>query len=398
MPNIQDLSTITLALKAQSGYGVPASGSGGTGILCLPSGGLQAQVSAIESAMIRTSRMRSRQRQGGRSATASYETELSVGALDDVFEGALGGTWVAAQDFTQADFTSLAISGTGTTITAGSGSFLTEGFVAGQMLTLASMATTGNNAVATPILAVTASTLTIPSGYLVDETADTSFTLTLHRHLFTTTPYVDRYFTVEEVWTELDTSKVGSDMRFNALNLSIQPNAYTKVGWGFGGPNLSVKTVGDSPVLTSPTTVSAESLIVLDGGIYVNGTKRSNLTGVTMGITAPVESIPLIGTVAATDVTLGQFAFTGQVTGAVEDATDFAAFDADTPLSMFLHHKEADTEAFVSIYAGRLSFGGYASPMGGAGALIQTMNLFGGEDDRGAGYAPSTFVVSTSAV
>lgn len=397
MSDIQDLSTIRLAIKAQSGLGVEATGGSGYQIEVLPSGGLQAQIATIESNMIRQSRMKKRPRHGMESVAASYETELVVGALDPVFEGVLGGTWAVAQTFTEADFTSVTISGTGTIATFGSGSLLTSGLVAGMMVKFTNLATSANADVWVPVLAVTTSTLTFPSGYLVDETIDSAFSMTRARYLKTATPYTDRYFSLDEYWADADLSKFGADMRPNSLNISVAPNEYVKIGWGYAGRTLAIKDTGSSPVLTSPTLVTADSLILLDGGIYVNGTKRTDLTGLTCGLAAPANGVAVIGTNTSPDIFLGQFSFTGQYTGVVADGTDFALFDAETNISQFLHCKEQSTQNFVSFYSGRLSYGGYGTPAGGEGATIQTIPLYGGEDDRGAGYAATTFLISTSA-
>jgi hypothetical protein len=396
---VQDLSKIVVSYKAQSGLGTAASGASAYQLEVTSSSGLAAQVASIESALIRSSRMKKKQRQGSRFITASYETELMVGAFDPAYEGVLGGTWAATFDVTEADVTSVTIGGTGTTITAGGGSWVTEGIRAGMMGKFASLATAGNNGKWFPILEVTASVLTIASDILVDETADTAFTLTIAKSLSTTTPYADRYFTVEEYLATIDRGKLGTDMRFNKLTFDCQPDQPVKIGFGLGGRALSMLATGSSPNFTDPTLVSGSMLVLLEGGIYVNGTKRTNLTGFTFGLEAPVQGVPVIGTNTSPDAFLGQFGLTGQFTGVVEDAVDFDSFDAEDRISVLLHcaENESDPADFVSFYLGDLSFGGYSTPSGGEGATIQTIPLYGGEDPRGTGYAATTVLISTSA-
>lgn len=401
MSDIQDLTTIQVVLKAQSGLGAPASGASGHGIEVLPSTGLAVAVASIESAMIKRSRMRKRPRHGMNTVTTSYETELSVGPLDPVFEGVLGGTQVAEQSFSNSDWGDCTISGTGTVATFASGTLLTDGIVAGNVIKFASLSVAGNNAIYVPILSVPSEGVAnLAPGYIIDNATDAAWTAKIAKYVKTATPYTDRYFSIEEYMpdTAVDMSKYGTDMRLNSLNVSIDPGAYVKIGFGAGGRAMSMLTGASAPVFTSPVYIESDSLILLDGGIYVNGTKRTDLTSLKFGLQAAVNGVAVIGTNTSPDIFLGQFAFTGEFTGVVTDNTDFAAFDAETDISILLHCREKLTQNFVTFYLGRLSYGGYSTPAGGEGPDIQTIPLYGGEDDRGAGYAATTVLISTSAI
>jgi len=400
----QNLANITIALEAQSGLGVAASGAGATGIEVVPSSGMSTAVAEITSQIIQRSRMRKRPRQGSRFTTAAYQSELMVQAFDPLLEGALGGTWQAAIALDETDLTSCTISGTGVTVTFAGGNLITEGARAGMMARLTNMTTAGNNSKWFPILALSANgrVITTASGILADETADSAFDIEIARSLFTATPYTDRYFSVEEYLTDIDRSKLGTDMRFNELNFQLVPDQPVGIGFGLGGRKMELLASGDSPNFTSPAFVDAHTLSMLDGGIYVNGVLRSNISGFTFGLQAPVSGLPVLGTNLSPDTFLGQFSLAGQFTGAVEDGTDFDAFDAEDQISVFLRFAKQGTahEAeFISVYMGNLVYGGWSTPAGGEGAMIQTIPLWGGEDERGdaAGYAPSSMVISTSA-
>lgn len=399
---VQNLATVRFHYKKQSGLGVPASGAGAYGLELLPSQGMQRNIATIESQMIQRSRMRKRPRHGSIFVPASYESELMVGAFDPILEAVLGGTWAASQMLDESTLTSATISGSGVTITLAAGNVITAGVRAGMMAKLAGMSVGANNGVWFPILAISSNgrVLTVPSGYLADNSADTDFDLIIAKSVYTATPYVDGLWTLEEHWAELDRSKRGEDMRFNALNLSITPDGYVRVGFGLGGRKLTLLDNASSPNFASPTFIeNGQSLVLLDGGIYVNGVKRTNLTGLDFGLVAPVSGVPVIGTQLSPDVFLGQFALTGNFTGAVEDATDFDAHMNEDRISVVLHCAEEDgvTDDFVSFYFGNMSYAGYSTPAGGEGALIQTIPLYGGEDERGGGYAATSVVISSSA-
>lgn len=400
--SVQDLSTIRVAYKAQAELGTAVSGAGAVGLDVVPSQGIAMQVASIESALIQKSRMRKRPRHGSKSVTAAYETELMVGSLDTAFEAVLGGTWTASQTLTEAELTSCAVSASGATVTFAGGDIISEGVRVGMMAKLADMTTAGNNGKWFPILGISANgrVITTIAGILTDEAADSAFSLVIAKAIYTAATYEDRYFTLEEHWEQLDLSKLATDCKFNQLSFSAQPDSPTRVSLGLGGRDLELLASGDSPNFTDPTYTEGQSLVLLDGAIYVNGVARANVTGLTAGLAAPVSTLPVIGSRTSPDTFLGQFAFTGEFAAAVEDGTDFAAFVDETDISMFLHFAEAGTDNttdFVSVYVGNLSYGGHSSPVGGEGALIQTLPLYGGEDERGTGYASTTMLISTSA-
>lgn len=396
---VQNLSSIALAIKAQSALGTPAIGANAFGIELLPSTGLAMAIQSIESQMIRRSRMRKRPRHGSRSVTAAYETELIVGGLDPVFEGVLGGTWDPAVAFSNVDWGNVVITGTGTIATFSAGTLITDGIRAGMMALFTNLSVTGNNSVWVPILAVTEGVMTLAPGYLIDNGSDAAWNVAIAKSLYTTTPYEDRLYTVEEILANIDGSKLGVDMRFNSLNFDCAANQMVKVGFGLGGRDLTPLTGAASPNFTDPVYVSGDSLVLLDGGLFVNGEKRVNATGFQFGLSAPVSTIPVLGSKTSPDVFLGQFAMTGNFNVVIEDMDDFEAFTDEDDISIFLHcaEKEDDPSSFTSIYIGHASFAGYSSPAGGEGGAIAQIPLYAGSDVRGAGYADTSILISSSA-
>lgn len=398
---VADLADGIFALKAQSGLNSPASGAGASGIELLPSSGIGLQLATIESQMIQRSRMRKKPRHGSRSSVASYETELQTNNLSEVFQGVLGGTWVAALSRSNSEWGTVTITGTGTVATFSVGGLLADAITAGMVITFTNLSVPGNNSVHVPILSVTNTVLTFPAGYLADNSVDAAWNATVQRRLNTATPYNKRYYTTEEyLGSVIDRSKRGTDMVFNQLNFAMAPDSMVRVGFGLVGRAMSMLASGASPNFTSPVFQDAPSLTLLDGGLIINGTERLNFTGFNFGIAAPANTLPVIGSTTSPDVFLGQFAFTGQFTVAVEDATDWDLFDAETRISAFLHFAQqgGNSQDFVSVYLGDLSWAGYTTPAGGEGALIANIPIYGGEDERGAaaGFAPTTMLISTS--
>lgn len=394
MPDVQDLSTMTLAMKFQDGLGIPASGAGAIGLEVLPSTGLAVAIAAIESGMIKRNRMKRRPRQGPQSVTTSYETEVTVSAEDMIYEAVLGGPKIIPAVKTQADWGTLTITGTGTIATFSTGAAAVQAALFPGLFVRFGGA--GNKWV--PVVSVASGVVHLAPGYLVDAGVAAAWTMDTAPYFATPVIYIDKYASIEEAMTEpgIATSKYGTDVRFNSLNFSVEPKTYVKVAFGAEGRDFKqLKGPGVYPAFADPVYVDRDSLILNDGGVFVNGVKRLDMTSLKMGISAPISKVDVIGTNIPPDISVGQYAFAGDFTGVVADSVDFDTFSAEDDISICLHCKEKNSNAFVGIYAGYLLFGGYATPMGGEGLVIQSLPLFGGEDER-PGALKSIFVISTA--
>jgi hypothetical protein len=402
MPVSANLANIRVALKAQSGVGTIASGAGATELDLLPSQGFANQLQTVLSELLDPTRMAGRPRQGSRYFNWSGEAELMCGAQEVPLAAVMGGTIAAAIAFSNVDVTSVTISGTGTVITLGGGSLITLGGRVGGMIQFTNLATGANNSVWVPIISIDATgrIIGIPSGYLVDETIDSAFNGLIARTLITATPYTDSVFTIEHYLpdVELGRALLGADCRFNSVGIDVQPNKKVKLSLGCGSTDLTLLAHGSSPNFTSPAVVSAESLHLVDGGVFVGGVKRVNLSSCSLKLEAPVTGIPLIGTNVSPDSFLGQFKLTGQIAGVIQDGTDFDAWKAETLKTLILHCKEQSTQNFITIAATNAAYGSWSMPAAGEGPAIQTIPVYAGKDKRGiaAGYAPTTLLFSFS--
>ncbi len=409
----QDLSSIIVAFKNQTGLGSPASGAGALGLELLPSQGFQSQIAQIASQLLSRSRMKARSRKGSEFYNWAGETELiagaSTGALMTAIANAIGGTWQPAQTLTEVDLTSVTISGGGTTLTFPAGNVIAEGVRVGMTAKFTGLATTGNNGKYFPILGISPNgrVLTIPSGILVDETADTAFSLVVSAAVYTDSPYNKEVVTMEHYLGDIDRSLLGSDFRFNGLNITVGADNMVKVSLAMGGIDLSMLESADSPNFTSPSFEEKESLVLLDGAIYFDTERRVDLASLNLDLQAPISGLPLISRRKSKDAFLGEFGLGGQFTGVIEDGAAFDSFKAEDQVSIYLHCAEQNADAededddrwkvpYVGIYAGNMSFGGWQMPAGGEGAAIQTVPMNGGRDKRGDanGYAATSLLIS----
>lgn len=387
-------SDISVRIKKQSAFLTPASGAGATLIRVRPSAGLQRAVATIERQIIDRSGMKAKSRQGSVTATAAYETELEPNNLDVVFGGVLGNVVTAPITVANTDVTDITISGTGTVATTTSGSLITLGIRAGMLIKFTSLSVSGNNGVWVPVLAVTATTMALAPGYIIDNALDNAFSFVTGSTWMTPTPRLKEHFTVEEYIDSLDKSRLGTDMRFTNLQIQAGANAVAQVGFGLTGRDLEPVDSASAPVFTSPDAPEGEALVLLDGALYRNGVAAVDLTSITLGLAGQANITPLATDRFAAGIGLSQFAFTGQIAGLMEDLTQFqASIDEDLVSMMLVFQERGGAGDIVSVYAGNCSYAQSTAPITD-GDVIETTTLYGGKDTRGGGYAASTFVIS----
>lgn len=395
----QAAADVRLAYKVQSAKGTLSSGSGGKILQIRPGGGLKLNQALASSQLLRGDGMTIKPRFGSISVAGQYDSELMLSMHDELLRAVLrASAETATQDIDNTDITSMTITGTGVTLTAGSGSFVSLGVVAGMMGKFTGLSVAGNNGVWFPILTVTASVLTIPTGYLADNGADTSFTLTIAKAVSQPTTPTERYFTFDHYLQTADLSLQSGDCKVHGFRLSARPDQPAMIGYDIMGLQQDLLATGSSPSLTTPTDFTGTPLYLADGAAFVNGTAVVNITGLDLSLIAPASVQPVAGTRTGADVFLGNAVVSGSYSGTVEDDTFLNFALNETQLSLFLlfAEREADPSDFIAFYFGDLGMPSFEVPPGAEGAAIQTLPIVGGKDQRGSGFAPTQVLISSS--
>lgn len=390
---------VRVAYKVQSAKGTPSSGSGGKILAVRPGGGFRLNQALATSQLLRGDGMTDKPRFGSISVPGTYDSELLMAMHDEPLRAVLrAAAETATFNITNADTTNVTITGTGTVITAGSGSWVSLNVRAGMMGKFASLSVAGNNDVWFPILAVTATTLTVPSGYLADNTADTSYTLTIAKSVSQPTSPTERYFTFDDYKQGIDLSWTISDVKLSGFRLSVSPDEPAMIGYEAMGLVPDLAASGSSPVLTSPTDFTGRPLYLADGAVFVNGTAVFNITGLTLSLAAAASTLPVVGTRTSPDVFLGNAVLSGSYSGSIEDDSFLNLALNETQVSMMLIFAERKTDPadFISFYFGDLGMPSFEVPSGAEGGAIQTLPIVGGKDNRGTGYAATQVLISSS--
>jgi hypothetical protein len=388
--------------KVQSAFDTFSSGAGAFGLYVRPSQGFRRTVAKAASQVIRPDAMSLKPRHGSVGASAGFESEVAVDVLDEVAEATLRSTWVAQATKTEVELTSCTISGTGVTLTFGA-SVITAGLRVGMMCKFANLSVGANNGKWFPVLAISSNGLVVTTitGILADNVIDSAFSLVIARNLSQGTTPTERYFTHELYLQDVDRSLRIQNGKYTSFNLNFSPDQPATFGFDILGTDMDIQTTGSSPIFSSPTFAENRPLYLADGGIYVNGSRYYNLTGGRMGMKLDGALQPVSGRRTSPGVFLKNMMLDGEVVSTMEDATFFDLVTAETQLSMLLHfaERESDPADFVSFFWGDLSFADFGVAVGQSAAMLQTLELIGGVDQRttALGYAQSMCLISTSA-
>lgn len=396
----QSGKNVVAAFKEQVALGTRATGAGAIGIRSRSSGGLNLTAAQIRSGEVRRDGLTTLGRLGSQSAAAEYESELSVGTLDAIFEAILRSSFTPSFTITEATATS--ITTTTNTIVRAGGSWITDGVRVGQVVKLANHSTAANNGKWFRVVGVTATTITVPANSLTaDAAADITFILTVAKYLAAGAIPEERYFTVEEYMQDIDVSKVGEDMKLAGMTISVTPDNMIAVRFRFSGRDVVPEPSGTSPIFTDPVFTETPPLVLLDGYLRVNGSDRVDVTGFEISVDLGGEGVAVTGSRLSPDVFLKNAEGGGSLSLVMNDLAEFESFKAEDSIELWIYasENEVNPSDFVSIFLGNSAYRGDSSPFGNDNAVIETLPFEFGADVRGTalGYAKTMILISTSA-
>jgi hypothetical protein len=371
----QTQSNAIVAYKAQTGLGVPATGTGAQVLRVAGGTGGDLTKAATESNEVRYDGMRTRGRHGIQKTTGAWSGEASLGSFDIIAEAIMRDTMSAA-DLTitevTAGLTSITttayVAGTNTpaTIVATAGSWITAGLKVGDIIRLTGHSATGNNNRNMRITGLTPTTITIGEQWLAAAAADAAFSIIRpgKKLIQSGTQLIKRYFTVEEYEIDIDQSMVMSDFVWGAMRVGMAPNGIiTMDPSGIGTGQMSVNDTATSPVFTTPTPTTSLPLAVVDATIRIGGRDMVDLTSFDLTMDISPMSPDVFG---SGNIKYGPDVFTGQMgiginfTALRKDLQMLQDFIAETQysISILAVENEAEPKSFLSIYVPNLTLGG----------------------------------------
>jgi hypothetical protein len=374
---LQTGKNFIVAHKVEGTYNTQPGASGAT-VLRVKGGGLNLAKTPINSEEIRGDALTAMARHGSQSVAGSYQAELSVDAFDEVLEGVMRSTWVAAVAITQATMTS--ITTTASTIVAAAGSWLTQGVRVGDIVTLTGHATAANNDLRLRVKTVTASTITVIGTPLTtDASPDTTFTLTVLRKVKNGTTPTKRTFYIDQYNQDIDLSQVFGGCRYTSFKVSGTPDGMAEAEIGVLGASATALASGASPYYTTPTTPTGAPLVFADAliafGTPGNAADIAILTAVELNLEITAKTEPVVGSSISPDVFDNEVRLSGSFSMLRDDLAKFQGFVDETEyeLHILLQEATAVPKACLSFFVPRLKLMGNDAPLGNDGGLIQTV-------------------------
>jgi hypothetical protein len=341
----------TVIAKKESSWGVKAAASGAQ-LYRRVTGSFQLEKDGYESGEINTSQQVKDFRHGSRRASGSLNGEISGGAYTDFIQAAL------RRDFT-AGVTTGPIIVISADETAGvskfvrsTGSFVTNGFKLGDVISVSGFTEAGNNGLFV-VVAVSALELTVEhfdeGGVLVTEVAGDTVTIAVKgkNTYVPLTAHTDDSFTVEEFYDDDNISRTFLGMIVDTMAINIAPNSMATIDFGFMGKDAEAPTT--SQYFTSPTAQPSEGIYSgPDGLLILNGVASRKVTSLTLNIANGTSMEAVIGSTAQGAKSRGKVSVTGSLSAIFDSSAIFDYFDDETEISLTYALRSADnTEAFA---------------------------------------------------
>lgn len=291
-------------------------------------------------------------RHGFNQVQGSIPYELSLQAYDDLLEAALSGTWAAG-----ADTGATTLDATAGAFSRAAGSFLTDGFEVGDIVTASGFSTSGNNG-RFRVTAVAATTLTVSpidgqamgteSGAGDEQVTAAGKKLKIGSTL--------RTFTIERRFTDINQYQVFKGVAVNQMSLSISPESI--VGGSFELLGMSAQPFSGTS-LGAPSAAPAETpLSSFDGALYEGGTQIGVVTGLDLTLNNNRTLEGVVGSQFSPDVFEGTCNVSGTLTAFFEDASLVDKFINETESSLDLLLDDINGTDFIRVRLPRLKYTG----------------------------------------
>jgi hypothetical protein len=397
----QTNSNILVAIKREATIGVAPGATGAHQLRITDSPGLELQRAQILSAEKRKDLTRPMGRIGGKSVAGSYNAEATVGgAVDMLIESIMRSAWAAAAALSTGAV-GRGITTTTNTITAASGSFLTDGIRVGDVIRLTGHATAANNDLNLRVAAVTATVITVAGNPLTaDAVGDETWTITRQKKLITASSPTRYSHAIEQYDTDIDMAELFLGCRLVGFTLGFQPGAHATVQFTFQGLDRAKKNEAESPYFTSPSVTTGLGLVADDSAIRMNGAEVAKFTGLTLNFNITASGVPVIGSFVSPDIFDNDMAPDGQITGLRSNFANLDLYDAETEfeLSILLEEPESRPKDFLSFFLPRVKIASLSAPVGGGdGAKVETLGLMVGPRVATTGYDGTVAVICSSA-
>jgi hypothetical protein len=317
-----------VAYKKEVTFGVDPA-AGGAQYLRRVTSTIDLAKDTYQSAELRTDYQVADMRHGMRKVGGNLKDELSCGTFKDWLAAIARAAWVAGTAITTGALTTISSQvGPPGTITRSAGSFITDGFRVGDIITMSGWATTmtGANATAYQIMAVTATVMTLdgltPAAFaLVTKAAGDSVTVlrSTSKVMVPLSGHTDDSFTIEHQYTDIVQSERFNGCKMNSLDIQLPATGIATMDWNVMGQNAqSVASTGYFTTPTAPTTTGV--MAAVNGQLIYNGVVNALVTSASIKIEGGMSVGAVVGSNQTPSVFPGRVRVSGQLGIYFQDA------------------------------------------------------------------------------
>lgn len=359
----------SMAFVAEATYGVtPASPA--FKALRHTSAALALSKELLESEELRSDREVVDVRHGAFQVGGDMGFELSYGSFDDFFQGLLGGTWSTAHDTGAA----IQIAATVGTFTRATGSFVTDGFVIGDLVSATGFTNPGNLGRFT-VTAVAALTLTVSPAQGQTMVVEAAGARQIKSSSNVRTGVTRRSFTIERNFGDILSADKPyhrfTGVELNGMELQVNANAMVTGTFNFVGQGINLGTA----ILAGATYVAAPTTSPLDsftGTLTEGGTAIAVITEISLTVENGLEPRFVVGSKQSLQPSIGRAKISGSVTAFFENSTLLDKFVNETESSLEFTLPDAAGNAY-RVFLPRIKYTGGQPDVSGEGPVTLSM-------------------------
>ena len=363
-----------VAYKKEATWGV-APGDAGAKYLRRVESSLDLEKETYQSNEIRPDGQVADFRHGVRSVKGGIKGELSVGTYNDFFAAALRKDFAAGG--TTGAVAVIAVTSTGTAFTRSAGSYITDGFKLGDVVSASGFTDVNNDghyAMVTALTATVMNVATLDGVVLTDEAEGDTVTLAGvgKKTLAATTGQTDDSFAIEHWFSDIAQSEVYLGAKVESAKIGLPPSGMATIDLAFMGKGRNNDT---SEYYTTPAPAGSDPVLAgVNGFVYVDGSPVALITGMDFDITTNLTADPVVGSDEYPFIFRGRVLVSGNMSVYFQDSTFRDYFDNETEVSIYAVFKGgsgANTE-FTSFIFPRVKAGGSSKDDGEKG-IIQSV-------------------------
>ncbi len=324
----------------------------------------------LESEELRQDRQVADVRHGAYQVGGDLGFELSYGSYDDLLQAALGGTWSTAHD-TGVQSLSAAVG----SFTRASGSFVTDGFVIGDIVTASGFASAGNNGrfLVTNVVALTLTVTPLQGQTMAVDSAAAGRQVIGRANV--ATGQTRRSFTIERYFADIQSADKPyhrfTGVEVNSMELQIAANAMTKGTFGFVGQNMVTATTAIAGS-TYPAASTTSPLDSFTGTLSEGGTAIAVITEMQLNLENGLEPRFVVGSKQSLQPSIGRSKVSGSITAYFENSTLLDKFINETESSLEFTLPDAAGNMY-RIFLPRIKYTGGQPDVSGEGPITLSM-------------------------